>query len=395
MSIYDKIIVRSGDIMNEVLKLIRNKDYIEAEKEIEEIIKTCDLDEKNKIKYYYLISLINNDYDNKNKNILKAKRYIKMCINSKFVEEPYYILYSKLEDDKIILESTIQSALKKFPRSQYLNQFAFKLKSDEQKKEFYVQIKDTPIFKEKFILLYSQFFFSQQMWNKLVELDNYSKKVKDKINYIFFIFAIGVAKLMSSSNKSELIQAKEKLENLMNLNNDNILENNLHIFLAYCYMKLNENKKFQETVYKLPIAIKYMDLDDYTYSFEMNFSKLYKFMFTEMINYCSKNKQLKQRLSVIYSLYLFYPTQFFSIVRFSKKNINDIISGKNLFDNYIDYYKSVCYMYDALKEKQNAFKTYLESPIHSYDKLEITLDTILEDVADDEILLFQIDFMEF
>ena len=62
-----------------------------------------------------------------------------MCINSKFVEEPYYILYSKLEDDKIILESTIQSALKKFPRSQYLNQFAFKLKSDEQKKEFYIQ----------------------------------------------------------------------------------------------------------------------------------------------------------------------------------------------------------------------------------------------------------------
>ena len=52
-------------------------------------------------------------------------------------------------------------------------------------------------------------------------------------------------------------------------------------------------------------------------------------------------------------------------------------------------------IYDALKEKQNAFKTYLESPIHSYDKLEITLDTILEDVADDEILLFQIDFMEF
>ena len=118
MVIYGKIIIRSGDIMNEVLKLIRNKDYIEAEKEIEEIIKTGDLDEKNKIKYYYLISLINNDYDNKNKNIHKAKRYIKMCINSKFVEEPYYILYSKLEDDKIILESTIQSALKKFPRSQ-------------------------------------------------------------------------------------------------------------------------------------------------------------------------------------------------------------------------------------------------------------------------------------
>ena len=140
MVIYGTIIVRSGDIMNEVLKLIRNKDYIEAEKEIEEIIKTGNLDEKNKIKYYYLISLINNDYDNKNKNIHKAKRYIKMCINSKFVEEPYYILYSKLEDDKIILESTIQSALKKFPRSQYLNQFAFKLKSDEQKKEFYIQI---------------------------------------------------------------------------------------------------------------------------------------------------------------------------------------------------------------------------------------------------------------
>ena len=381
--------------MNEVLKLIRNKDYIEAEKKIEEILKTDDLDEKSKTKYYYLIALINNDYDNKNKNIHKAKRYIKMCINSKFVEEPYYVLYSKLEDDKIILESTIQNALKRFPRSQYLNQLSFRLKNKEEKEKFYQQLKNTSIFKEEFILLYTQFFFSEQMWKYLIELENYSKKVKNKTNYIFFCFAINVARLTNNSNKKELVNAKENLEFIATIDNDNILENNLHIFLAYCYMKLNENEKFKETVSKLPIAIRYMDLDDYPYSFEMNFSKLYKFMFTEMINYCSKNKQLKQRLSVIYSLYLFYPSQFFSIVRFSKKNINDIISGKNLFDNYIDYYKSVCHMYDTLKEKKNAFKIYLECPIHNYDKLEITLDTILENITNDEIIILEKDIIDF
>ena len=381
--------------MNEVIKLIKNKDYIEAEKKIDEILKTDDLDERNKIKYYYLIALINNDYDNQNKNIHKAKRYIKMCINSKFVEESYYSLYTKLEDDKIILESTIQNALKRFPRSQYLNQLSFRLKNKEEKKEFYQQLKNTSIFKEDLILLYAQFFFSEQMWKYLIELENYSKKVKDKTNYIFFCFAIDVAKLMNNSNKKELVQAKENLECISTIDNDNILENNLHIFLAYCYMKLNENERFQETVSKLPISIRYMDLDDYPYSFEMNFSKLYKFMFTEMINYCSKNKQLRQRLSVIYSLYLFYPSQFFSIVRFSKKNINDIISGKNLFDNYIDYYKSICYMYDALKEKRNAFKIYLECPSYGYNKLEITLDTILEDITNDEIILLKKEIIEF
>lgn len=381
--------------MNEVLKLIKNKDYIEAEKKIDEILKKDDLDERNKIKCYYLIALINNDYDNQNKNIHKAKRYIKMCINSKFVEESYYSLYTKLEDDKIILESTIQNALKKFPRSQYLNQLSFRLKNKEEKKKFYQQIKNTSIFKEDFILLYTQFFFSEQMWEYLIELENYSKKVKDKTNYIFFCFAIDVAKLINNSNKKEFVQAKENLEFISTIDNDNILENNLHIFLAYCYMKLNENERFQETVSKLPIAIRYMDLDDYPYSFEMNFSKLYKFMFTEMINYCSKNKQLKQRLSVIYSLYLFYPSQFFSIVRFSKKNINDIISGKNLFDNYIDYYKSICYMYDALKEKRNAFKIYLECPAYGYNKLEITLDIILEDITNDEIISLKKGIIEF
>ena len=381
--------------MNEVLKLIKNKDYIEAEKRIDEILKTDDLDESNKIKYYYLIALINNDYDNQNKNIHKAKRYIKMCINSKFVEESYYSLYTKLEDDKIILKSTIQNALKRFPRSQYLNQLSFRLKNKEEKKEFYHQLKNTSIFKEDFILLYTQFFFSEQMWKYLIELENYSKKVKDKTNYIFFYFAIDIAKLINNSNKKELVQAKENLEFISTIDNDNILENNLHIFLAYCYMKLNENERFQETVSKLPIAIRYMDLDDYPYSFEMNFSKLYKFMFTEMINYCSKNKQLKKRLSVIYSLYLFYPSQFFNIVRFYKKNINDIISGKNLFDNYIDYYKSICYMYDALKEKRNAFKIYLECPTHGYNKLEITLDTILEDITNDEIISLKKGIIEF
>lgn len=381
--------------MNEVLKLLRNKEYIEAEKKIEEILKTDDLDEKNKIKYYYLISLINNDYGNKNKNIHKAKRYIKMCINSKFVEESYYSLYTKLEDDKIILESTIQNALKRFPRSQYLNQLSFRLKNKEEKEKFYQQLKNTSIFKEEFILLYTQFFFSEQMWKYLIELDNYSKKVKNKTNYIFFCFAINIARLINSSNKKELVHAKENLEFIATIDNDNILENNLHIFLAYCYMKLNENIKFQEIVSKLPIAIRYMDLDAYPYSIEMNFSKLYKFMFTQMIDYCSKNKQLKQRLSVIYSLYLFYPSQFLSIVRFSKRNINDIISGKSLFDDYIDYYKSVCYMYDTLKEKKNAFKMYLEYPTHNYDKLEITLDTILEDITNDEIITLGKEVIDF
>lgn len=62
--------------MNEVIKLIRNKNYIEAEKKIDEILKSDDLDEKNKVKYYYLIAMINNDFDNPNRNIHKAKRYI-------------------------------------------------------------------------------------------------------------------------------------------------------------------------------------------------------------------------------------------------------------------------------------------------------------------------------
>ncbi len=381
--------------MNEVIKLIRNKNYIEAEKKIDEILKSDDLDEKNKVKYYYLIAMINNDFDNPNRNIHKAKRYIKMCINSKFIDEAYYILYSKLEDDKLILESTIQHGLKKFPRSQYLNQLSFKLKNKEGKKDLYLKLKDTTIFKEDFILLYVQFFFSEKMWDHLLELETFSKKVKGNINYIFFNFAIGIAKLMNSTNNEDLIKAKENLEFILTIDNDNILENNLHIFLAYCYMKLDERKKFQETILKLPIAMKYMDLDNYPYSVEMNFSSLYKSMFTEMVRYCSKENELKKRISIIYALYLFYPSTFLDIVRFSKKNINDIISGKNLFDNYLDYFKCVCYMYDLLKEKCNSFKAYLECPSHSYSKLEITLDTVLDNITNNEILSLKKDMIVF
>ena len=63
-------------------------------------------------------------------------------------------------------------------------------------------------------------------------------------------------------------------------------------------MKLDERKKFQETILKLPIAMKYMDLDNYPYSVEMNFSSLYKSMFTEMVRYCSKENELKKRISI-------------------------------------------------------------------------------------------------
>ena len=109
--------------MNEVIKLIKNKNYTEAEKKISKILKTEDLDEKNKIRYYYLIAVINHDFYNPNRDIHKAKRYIKMCLNSKFVAEEYYVLYSKLENDKLILESTVQKGLKKIPRSQFKSTF--------------------------------------------------------------------------------------------------------------------------------------------------------------------------------------------------------------------------------------------------------------------------------
>ena len=381
--------------MNEVIKLIKNKNYTEAEKKISKILKTEDLDEKNKIRYYYLIAVISHDFYNPNRDIHKAKRYIKMCLNSKFVAEEYYVLYSKLENDKLILESTVQKGLKKIPRSQFLNQLSFRLKDKEGKIALYQKLKNTSIFKENFILTYVQFFFAEKMWDYLLELETFSKKVKNNTNYIFFLFAIGIAKLMSSSNNDDLIKAKEKLEFILTIDDENILENNLHIFLAYCYKKLDERKKFKELILKLPIAIKYFDLDSFPYSVEMNFSSLYKTMFPEMTKYCAKEKELKRRISVIYALYLFYPSTHFNIIRFSKKNINDIKANKNLFDDYFDYYKSICYMHNLMKEKCESFREFLKCPGDSYDRIEITLNSILSGITNNEIQSLKNDMIDF
>lgn len=381
--------------MDEVLKLIKSEDFDKALKKIEEELKSEILDEKTRIRYYYLIAVINSDYKNSNKNINKAKKYIKLCINSKFVEEEYYVLYIKLEDNRIITESVVNNALKKFPKSQYLNQLLFNFKNDEGKNELYLKIRDTALFKEDFIILYMKYFFNKRMWTRLIELEKYIKKVKRKIHHILINFALGVAKAMNSSDKEQLILAKEQLEFTLYLDDTNVLENNLHIFLAYCYMKLDIKDNFKEIISKLPVAIKYMDLDLFPPFIEINFLSIYKLIFPEMIRYCAKEKKYKNRILVIYALYLFYPSTFFSTVRFTKKHINDILVNKYLFDDSIDYYKSLCVMYNALGDKENAVKTFLKIPNFNFFDIEMSFEYILKDVSIDEINSYEADIIDF
>ena len=127
--------------MNDISKLIKNFEFAEAESKLEELLKKCS-DENEKINYYYQLAKINTDYRNIDRNPKKAKRYIKICLNSLNPKESYYKIYAELEDDKIILYSVIQNGLKKLPKSEFLHQLLFSLKNDTEKKELYYQIKD-------------------------------------------------------------------------------------------------------------------------------------------------------------------------------------------------------------------------------------------------------------
>lgn len=370
--------------MKNILELLNKKEFEQAEKEIDALLKGQAIKEEDRVKYYYLLALINSDYEYKNKNILKAKRYIKLCINSQYVEESYYSLYNRLEDDKVILESVIKRGIKTFPKSALLNLLLFDVVDNEGKQNLLITIQDTPIFTENFVIKYLNYYFQKCQWENIIYLKEHIEKIKIIDYYIFssLIFVIAII-MTNNDNKDSITESLVMLKSAIELDSDNKLENNAHILLAYCYSLLDDREFFEETIDKLPISIKYMDLENYPFPIEINFYGVYKVVFPKIIKYASYSDKLRNKISGIYALYLYYPYEYSEIIRFKMKNIKDIIACRDDFSSYNDYFKVICNMYIGINDIKHAIETFFsfyEDDYADFKRMPITLSDILESV---------------
>lgn len=384
--------------MKNILELLNKKEFEQAEKEIDTLLKDQTIKEEDKVKYYYLLAFINSDYEYKNKNILKAKRYIKLCINSQYVEESYYSLYNRLEDDKVILESAIKRGIKKFPKSELLNSLLFDVEDNEGKQNLLITIQDTSIFTETFVMKYLNYYFQNCQWENIINLKDHIEKIKIVDYYIFsrLIFVISII-MTNNEDKDAIIESLVMLKSAIELDSNNELENNAHILLAYCYSLLDDRKAFEETIDKLPISIKYMDLENYPFPIEINFYDVYKVVFSKIIKYASYSDKLKKKISGIYALYLYYPYEYSEMIRFKIKNIKDIIACKDDFSSYTDYFKVVCNMYIGISDIKRAVETYFYfyEDCADFKRMSINLSDILEYVNASNIDVFISVFEEF
>lgn len=383
--------------MKEVFELINNEDFEKAENVLEKWLKE-ENDELKRTRYYYLLAYINSDYKNKNQNLKKAKRYIKYCINSNYLEEQYYVLYKRLEDDKIIFESVIRNAILKLPNSIEINKMLFDLESNKGKLDLLERIKTTDVFNESFIMMYLSHFFSSNEWDKIYNLKSFIMESFDETNLIFINLVMAISLMLkSNSDDSDLKKAKNILEEIIRKDVNNQLENNSYITLLYCNYLLNDSETFGEIINKLPLSCKYCDLINYPYPIEIDFRDLYKFIFPKLISF-SKNREIKNKISAIYSLYLFSDYKNNFEVSFTKKNINSIEKVENKFLSYSEYCDIVCTMHMCLKEYKRAVLIFLK--ILSYGKyflanVEISFRKIIKDIDKHDFDTFSEDVINY
>ncbi len=379
--------------MKEVLELIENEEFQKAEDILEKWLEE-ENDESKRIKYYYLLAHINSDYTNKNKNLKKAKRYIKYCINSDYLEEEYYVLYKRLEDDKIVFESVIKNAIVKFPNSIKINMMLFDLESNKGKLDLLEKIKTSNIFNESFIMMYLEHFFSINEWNKIYDLKFFIRKSFDETNLTLINLIIAISLMLKNdSGDSDFKQAKSILEDVIKKDVNNLLENNSYILLLYCYYLLNDSKAFNEIINKLPLSCKYCFYIGYPYPIEINFKTLYKIIFPKLISF-SKKKEIKNIISAIYSLYLFSDYKNNFKISFTKRHINSIEKVKEFFLSYPEYCDIICTMYTCLREYKSAVLSFLK--ILSYGKcflenIEFSFEEMIKDIDSSIISTFSKD----
>lgn len=308
--------------IKEIQDLIDNKKYSDAE----QMLKTCNSNEKEISIANCFIGYINTRWDNKSKSDYKAKQALLNCIRSSYPIPDAFFLYADIEEDKNIALNYLKKGLEKFPTNSgiYISLLKYSIKSERIK--IITQIKEKGFSDFYLLKQVIEILISYELWDdidvwsyKLIETNDVEDDIK---NYAQLLSAY--SKLLTKDRKS-IIDALAIFESLV----ENDIQNNLYysqyIGAIGCAVALQDNMKVKQYFDKLPVSDSIQDLNDGPDCIiEVNFFKIYNPIFDEVSKLFVNDKKRKLKNDCLRALYLYSSYEKFEKVRYTKKHINDL-----------------------------------------------------------------------
>lgn len=369
--------------------LIDNEKYLDAEQQIAVTINDSNSNEKDISIANYLIGYIHTRWNNNEKSDWKARRALLNCIDSSYPIPDAFYLYTSVEKDKNVACNYLRNGLKKFPNNPgiYIGLLKYSMKSEQLK--VIDEIKGKALSDYDLLKKVIQLLISYELWDdvdilsyKVIENNDLSDDIKCYLQLLS-----SYSKLLSKDGKN-ILEALVMFESLIERDVRNSMYYSHYIGVIGCTIALKDYIKAKQYFDKLPVNNSIQDLNnDPDCIVEVDFVKIYLSIFGEFSKIFSDDKERKKKSDCLRALYLYNPYEMYSIVRFTKKHINDL---KRYYRSNVDNVTVGCAIFNMECEVKLYFSAYLTfmdmlNYFANPNKVDTYANTAIENCADEEL----------
>ena len=320
-------------MFKEIEEKIKEEKYQSAEEQLDKLIINEKISEKEQAYALYLIGYINSLWLNRTRNETKARSYLLWNIKSEYPNPNSYTLYAKLEKDETIAINYLKDGLNKFKGNpQIITELIGRV--DDSEKEFYIkQIDNENIVNYDLLVRVLEIIINRNEWHRVrkyaeLVINNFELSIYQKN---FFELLITYSYLFGNE-KYEFEFLINKLENIIKTDLDNQLRYSPYLAMIYTYVIAGELKKANLYFDKISLNNSINDFNDGLNTIvDIDLFYIYKKIFDEIFKVYKTDIYRKNKAKALYILYLYKPSEFFSIYRYSKKDMETL---EKYFNNY-------------------------------------------------------------
>lgn len=376
-------------MFREIIQLIESKDYHTAEQALKPLYQKED--QEITAKAAYLLGYINTLNENKNRNEYAAKQYLRYNMNSEYDLEYAYILYSQIEDDKNIAFNYLKQGVEHFQTNPRLLGEFFKLAPN---KESAIQkITRCKVTDPNMLGLIIDHLIQKSQWDRVEQyitlIQEHNNLDEQEQIYLQLIFAYSLL----FKTEPDYRKAQTIFTQIIDIDTNNALAYSHYLGSIYALIKLSSPQKAIELFDRLTVNNSICDLNDrpMPLGIYIEFERVYRIIFENMISFFTKDKTRKLKAQVLYSLYLYSPSEISEIYRYKK-------SDAAILDRYIKsefnpkvaaalyhircHLQQFCSAYDVLWRYLRQYQSTEKSYIYFSEILEGALFEDINDIAD-------------
>ena len=372
-------------MFTEITKSISARDYDSAQTALLPLSQSQDGEVAAKADY--LLGYIHSRFDYQKRNEHLAKSYLRRNISSDFPHHLAYVLYARVESDINVALNYLNKGLARFPNSVEIYIELFRLTQD--KEAIVKRISNSGLTNPRLLGRIIEHLFASNQWDQISQyIDQIQdNNVLDEDEGMYLRLIGGYACLFGQA--IDYSKASHVFEDIITLDIDNALAYSHYLGLIYALIKLGNLTKAIEYFDRLPISNSLYDFDDVPQplGININFEQVYQSIFEELFLAFSQDSSRKQKVNVLYVLYLYHPSEMCEIYRYKKSDALLLMRYlKNNFNAHVAaaLYNMRCH-FNQYEDAYNVYWMFLrerEDPqVHDLFFSEILRNASLEELT--------------